>query len=716
MDADTNTQADEPFIDIFDLVFLLLAAAGAFVYLFRDTLFGKNERPVQAVPVVPVSKPIVSTQPKKSKDFLKKMKDTDKNAIFFYGSQTGTAEDYASRLAKEGQQRFGLKIMVIDVEDCDMTLLDQFPEDCIAFFLFATYGEGEPPDDAIEFWELITTENPEFSNGIPIDEKPLSTLRYVVFGLGNKTYEHYNAVGRMIDAKLSEFGAKKIGQAGEGDDDGSLEEDFLGWKEDMWKAVCDAMNIDQSELHTSSRIAAYKITELEDYDANKVYYGEFSEHAIMANETGQTYDAKNPFPATIQNTRELFNSLDRNCLHVELDIDGSGLTYQSGDHVAIWPINPEQDVYRLLKILGLWEKKDTIINLETSASKKSPFPVPTTYATIFRNYLDIHAPASRQFIATLANYAPTEEGKSRLTTLGQDKDAYKAEVLDAHLTLGEVLELISPKGKQLDTIPLDLIIETLPKLQCRYYSISSTPKSTPSSIHVTASVLSFKPALSQKSVYGLATNYLLQIHRKLQNIQHPEASPYYLYSGPRDRFYDESSNTIKVAIHVRNTNFKLPKDLKIPVIMVGPGTGLAPFRGFVIERAKYKSEDEDVGDTVLFFGCRKINEDFLYKNELEELFNILGDSGKLFTAFSREQESKVYVQHRLQEQEKYIWDLIYNHGGYFYVCGDAKNMARDVNTSLIRIAQKIGGMDEGSAITYIKDLRSCGRYQEDVWS
>ncbi|RHZ63323.1 hypothetical protein Glove_330g11 [Diversispora epigaea] len=710
-------EPDEPIIDNFDLIILCIFGVLTLLYFYRDTVFGSKKEP--AVSQDSQITPLKPAKQKKSKDFIKKMKETDKNVVMFFGSQTGTAEDYASRLAKEGQQRFGLRTMTIDVEDCDMTLLDKFPEDCVAFFLMATYGEGEPTDDAVEFWDLINSENPEFSQQVSIEDKPLSNLRFVLFGLGNKTYEHFNEVGKRTNTKFIEFGARRIGEAGEGDDDGSLEEDFLGWKEDMWKAVCDEMGIDQNEVQSGARISMYKITELEDYDVDQVYFGEHSEQALMSNSDGP-YDQKNPYPSKIINSRELFNSTNRNCVHMEFDIKESGITYQSGDHVAIWPINPEQEVYRLLKVLGLWEKKDTIVTVENtdpSASKKYPFPVPTTYATIFRYYLDIHTPASRQFLATLASYAPTEEGKSRLTILGQDKETYKSEVIDAHLTLGEVLENISPNGKSLDTIPLDLIIETLPRLQSRYYSISSSSKVTQDTIHITATILTFNPITEpQKTVYGLATNYIHQVHRKLRNIQHPDKAPYYLYNGPRNKYYDEDTNNIKFAVHVRRSNFKLPKNPKTPIVMVGPGTGVAPFRGFIIERAKYKEEGYDLGDTVLFFGCRNSNEDFLYKDEFEELFNILGENSKLITAFSREQESKVYVQHRLLENQKYIWDLIYTRAGYFYVCGDAKNMARDVNNALIKIAQSCGEMSEEDATAYIKDLRGQGRYQEDVWS
>jgi len=263
--------------------------------------------------------------------------------------------------------------------------------------------------------------------------------------------------------------------------------------------------------------------------------------------------------------------------------------------------------------------------------------VPTTYATIFRNYLDIHTTTSRQFIGTLAQYVSTEEARAKLTSLGEDKEAYRVEVADSHLTLGELLEKISPGGKPLDTIPLDLIIESLPRLQLRYYSISSSPKATPNSIHVTATVLSYNPSTaSEKTVYGLATNYLLQVHRKLRNIQHPETAPFYLYSGPRNKYHDESKNIIRLALHVRRTNFKLPPNPKTPIVMVGPGTGVAPFRGFVIERTWMRTEGVEVGDTVLFYGCRRRHEDFLYEEEFEEYFKVLGDRGKLITAFSRE--------------------------------------------------------------------------------
>lgn len=196
--------------------------------------------------------------------------------IFFYGSQTGTAEDYASRLAKECSQKYGVSSMAADIEQYDLSYLDQVPDDCLVFFVMATYGEGEPTDNAVDFWDLVSDDQPQFSNDNG-DSASLSNLRYVAFGLGNKTYEHYNEVIRKVDKRLLEMGAKRIGERGEGDDDGSLEEDFLAWQEDMWPAFCEALGVDENSAQSGPRQAAFGIEELTEYDKDKLYTGELSE-------------------------------------------------------------------------------------------------------------------------------------------------------------------------------------------------------------------------------------------------------------------------------------------------------------------------------------------------------------------------------------------------------------------------------------------------------
>jgi len=166
---------------------------------------------------------------------------------------------------------------------------------------------------------------------------------------------------------------------------------------------------------------------------------------------------------------------------------------------------------------------------------------------------------------------------------------------------------------------------------------------------------------------------------------------------------------------VRHSNFKLPSDPSKPIIMVGPGSGVAPFRGFVQERAAQAKAGEKVGKTILFFGCRNQKEDFLYADEWEQYKKDLGENFEFITAFSRDGPKKVYVQHRLKERSKEINDLL-EQQAYFYVCGDAANMAREVNTVLGQILAENRGIPESKAEEIVKAMRSSNQYQEDVWS
>ncbi|KAG0349055.1 NADPH-cytochrome P450 reductase [Podila humilis] len=722
----------EAVIDTLDLAILGAVLVGSGLYWFKDRLMGSSSTTTAAKPafgkqpIVPMQKPNApalkfNKVARKTRDFVQKMNETDKTVIFFYGSQTGTAEDYAARLAKEGTQRYNLKTMTADLEDYDMNLLDTLPENHLAFFVLATYGEGEPTDNAVDFWEhLVTGEDlPEFSKGDCEDsEKPLTNLHFVMFGLGNKTYEHYNSVCRRVDEKLSQLGATRIGERGEGDDDGSLEEDFLSWKDDMWKVVCDFMGIDFLAGNSGPRQATYKIqdhTADEVEELKRVYYGEHQEPKFMLG-SRPTYDSKNPYAAPIAVSRELFAaSADRHCLHMEVDVTGSGISYQAGDHVAVWPVNAEQEVAKLAAVLNLTEKLDTVLTVSNTdpASTKLPFPVPTTYRTILRNYIDITAPPSRAFVGQLTPFAPTEDSTKIFGHWGQDKEAFRVNVADARRSLGTVLEKILGSGQTME-IPFDLLIENVPRLQARYYSISSSPKVHPTTIHLTAVVLDYKPdVVPDETVFGLATNFLHNCHGRVNKME--SIAPAYEISGPKGS-YLVGEQGVKIPVHVRHSNFKLPRNAALPVVMIGPGTGVAPFRGFVQDRAQDAKNGKKVGATVLFFGCRREDEDYLYKSEWPELMKDI-EGSQIITALSRQPGvPKTYVQHRMMEHKQLIWDLIHKQGGYFYVCGDAKNMAREVNHRLIEIAIECGEMSEEKATNYVKELRSRGRYEEDVWS
>jgi len=690
-------------VDALDLIVLIVLLIGSIAYFTKGTYWG--------IPKDPYASAYAGANGAKAgrtRNIIEKLEETGKNCVIFYGSQTGTAEDYASRLAKEGSQRFGLKTMVADLEDYDYENLDKFPDDKVAFFVMATYGEGEPTDNAVEFFEFMTGDEVAFSEGG--NETPLSNLKYVTFGLGNNTYEHYNAMVRKLDTALTKLGATRIGEAGEGDDGaGTMEEDFLAWKEPMWTSLSEKMDLEEREAVYEP---VFSVTEKEELSAedDTVYLGEPNKNHLEGTSKGP-YNAHNPYIAPIAESREVFTVKDRNCLHMEIDVSGSNVTYQTGDHVAVWPTNAGKEVDRFLTVFGLVDKRHTVVAVKgMDVTAKVPFPTPTTYDAAVRYHMEICGAVSRQFVATLAPFAPDDAIKAEMTKLGNDKDYFHEKISSQYFNIAQALEMVSG-SKVWPAVPFSLLIEGLNKIQVRYYSISSSSLVQKDKISITAVVESIRIPGATHVVKGVATNYLLALKQK----QHgdPQPDPHgltYSITGPRNKY-----DGIHVPVHVRHSNFKLPSDPSKPIIMVGPGSGVAPFRGFVQERAAQAAAGEKVGQTVLFYGCRNRNEDFLYKDEWDEMKKSLGDSFTIITAFSRETAKKVYVQHRLKENAKLINDLLQQKAN-FYVCGDAANMAREVNVVLGQIIAEQRGIEPQKGEEIVKSMRSSNMYQEDVWS
>lgn len=593
-------------LDTLDILVLAALLVGTIAYFTKGTYW--------AVVSDPYASSLTATKGTskagKTRNIVEKMDETDKNCVVFYGSQTGTAEDYASRLSKEGSSRFGLKTMVADLEEYDFDNLDSFPEDKLAIFVLATYGEGEPTDNAVEFYEFIGSDDVSFAGGASADEKPLSNLHYVAFGLGNNTYEHYNSMVRNVDKYLTNLGATRLGAAGEGDDGaGTMEEDFLAWKEPMWVAVAEKMGLEEREAVYE---AQFEVTEKPDLSAedDTVYLGEPNKNHLEGKQKGP-FNANNPFIAPIVESKELFNAKDRNCLHMEISIAGSNLSYTTGDHIAVWPNNSGKEVDRFFKVLGKEDKRHTVIAVRgLDPTAKVPFPSPTTYDATIRFYMEINAAVSRQLVSGIAQFAPNDDIKAEMTKLGSDKDYFKSHVTDRNLNLAQLLE-IAGKGQTWSKIPFSFLFENIVKIQPRYYSISSSSLVQKDKISITAVVESIEKDGAPYVLKGVTTNYLLALKQKQHGDPNPDPHGLdYAITGPRNKY-----DGIHVPVHVRHSNFKLPSDPSKPIIMVGPGTGVAPFRGFIQERAAQAKAGQNVGKTILFFGCRKQSEDFMYEDE-----------------------------------------------------------------------------------------------------
>ena len=683
MDEAESKDNEEPVIGLLDYVVIILLFGIAYYWFFI-----RNKEPELSTNYV-IQTTNITQKPSSNKTFIEKMKKSERRMVAFYGSQTGTAEEYASRLAKEGQ-KYGMRGIVADPEENDMEDLSKLGdveellgEECLAVFCLATYGEGDPTDNAQEFFNWLQDGGTD-----------LTRMKYAVFGLGNKTYEHFNAMAIYVDKKLAQLGAKRIHPLGLGDDDVNLEDDFITWKELFWQSACSEFNLELVSQDFSMRQYEQTILKYGDYNIDRVYTGE--PYRLRSLKTQRPpFDIKNPYMAPVNVNRNLIsNESDRWCMHIELDIKDSRIRYDAGDHVALYPKNDGNLIQRIGEILDI--DLDTVFTMRATdedATRKNPFPCPTTYKTALSYYVDITAIPRTHVLKELSDYTTDQTEKSKLIMMSgtsqEGKDMYSEWVVECCRNIVHILEDM-PSCKP----PIDHLMELLPRLQPRFYSISSSGRVHKESIDVTAVVVEYKTKTGRTN-NGVCTKWLQKMipSQKENN--------------------NESQIEFKVPCYVRRSQFRLPNRPQVPVIMIGPGTGLAPFRGFIQERDWQKKQGKPVGETHLYFGCRNKDVDYLYREELEryESDGVI----TLHTAFSRDQPNKIYVTHRLKENARDIWKLIDN-GAHVYVCGDAKMMAKDVHDIITDIVRDHGDKTQEESEIFVKNMEQQKRYSADVWS
>ena len=608
--------------------------------------------------------------------------------VIFWGSQSGTAEGFANRLGRECHSRFRLNALVADLSDYDMETLEHINKETLAVFIVSTFGEGDPSDNTAGLWHWIRSAKASLDN-----------LRYIAFGLGNSNYKYYNKVVDVIAESLDAHGAQQLMPIGKADDaKGATEEDFIMWKEEFFNYLKRSLGCQEYDMVYEPSLLVEQDTSLELID---LHQGE----PVVDTKTLAGSSAIKPLP--IKDMRELFNTTsDRNCLHAELDLsDFSEMGYKTGDHLSIWPSNPNAEVERVLKQLGRLHEAEVPILIKSLDGSKIKIPTPTTLSALLQYYLEICGPVSRETVAQLAQFAPTESSRLFLQDVSRDRSTYSAFLATTHVTVGRLLEIsTSSEPSTWSSLPLSFLLDAFPVMRPRYYSISSSSIVSPRTPSITAVVSQMAlqdPTGVQTTIPGLATNYLLAHHVHDKN-SHTLHGPGAALEGRR------------VYAQIRKSKFKLPALASQPIIMAAAGTGIAPFRGFIQERARMKQVGKTCGKMLLYFGCRSPDEDYIYREELAQLQGVLEDQLTIVTAFSRYESRKVYVQERILEDNERIFEMLTEANANLYICGSAA-MAREVNNTISSIVKDGNGWTDEEIKGWSETKKKTRKFQEDVW-
>ncbi|NVC94319.1 assimilatory sulfite reductase (NADPH) flavoprotein subunit [Vibrio natriegens] len=373
--------------------------------------------------------------------------------------------------------------------------------------------------------------------------------------------------------------------------------------------------------------------------------------------THSQYNKQNPYTATLLTSQKITGrDSGKDVRHIEIDLEDSGLTYQPGDALGVWYENSSELANAVLGKVGLSGVETVEVDgesLSIHSALVSKYEITTS---------------NPQFVTKFAELS----GSKKLQKLVEDKDK-----LREYSANTQIVDVLAEKKTKLTA---DELVGLLRRLTPRLYSIASSQAEVDEEVHLTVGLVEYDH--NEEKRYGGASSFLAQR-------------------------LDEGGE-VKVFIE-HNNNFKLPEDDNTPIIMVGPGTGIAPFRSFIQERENRDAE----GKNWLFFGDRTFTQDFLYQVEWQKYLKS-GALSRLDVAFSRDQVEKVYVQHRILENAEQVWQWI-QEGAYIYVCGDATRMAKDVHDALVIVAEQEGKLARDEAEQFINDLRKAKRYQRDVY-
>ncbi|KAJ2796893.1 NAPDH-dependent diflavin reductase [Coemansia helicoidea] len=584
--------------------------------------------------------------------------DRDRRLLVLYGSQTGYAKDTAQRIARQGWRRhFAVQVQAMDEADRAAVLAAA----CPVIFVCSTTGQGDEPDNMRRFWRFLLRKSHPHN--------VLAGMAYAVFGQGDSSYQKFNFCAKRLFRRLAQLGARPIVPCGLGDDqhylgvDGALDP----WLEELWSALLDRLPLPRPIIPDS--VAPDPSADITPVDGSP---GDEASSAMLPPDS---------HPAVLVASDRLTapdHFQDVRSFRFELEAADERPLWSPGDCAVLRPANQAADVDAFLAMMGWADRADAPLRAtaRSGSAVSERIPEVTTLRWLFTHYFDITAVPRRSFFEMLYYFSASEDEKERLrefsATEGQDE--LHTYCMRPRRTIMEVLDDL-PHSR----VPLGYVFDVFPEIAERSFSISSAAAATPSLVELTVAVVEYK-TLMQRPRVGLCTRWLAHLP-----IGH------------------------RVAMRFARGTMRLPDDPAVPVIMVGPGTGVAPFMAFLRQRCVAGARSN-----YLFFGCRGRERDFLHRRQLEEW--VADGSLRLFCAFSRDQEDKVYVQHRIREHGDLVWSLISEKGAAVFVSGNANRMPDDVRQAFADVVQShAAGSSDSEAAACIQRMAKAGRYQEECW-
>ena len=535
-----------------------------------------------------------------------------------YGSQTGNAKGVAQQFQAQAEAA-GYTSKLISMADYKPRQIKA--ETHLAVFV-STHGEGDAPDDAVEFHEFLGGKKAPKLDG----------LKYAVLGLGDSSYEFFCQTGKDFDERLGKLGGSAV--VARQDCDVDYEESAKSWGEQLIAALKD----DFAGAPAGAAVAVQS-------------------GSAVAGSAEQTYTKKAPFAATLIESQKITGRDSvKDIRHVEISLEDSGIQYRAGDALGVWFKNAPALVEEMLSLTGLSGSEEVKVADAT-----------TTIADALAGKLELTLS-----YPTFVKAYQQATGSDALAALIEDPAQ-----LRTYLAERQIIDIVREHPAKVDA---QVLADALRPLTPRLYSIASSQDEVEDEVHLTIAHVDYEAF--GKRHQGGASGFLCEG----------------LEEGAEVGVYIE-----------KNDNFRLPENPDTPVIMVGPGTGIAPFRAFMQERDAQGAD----GKNWLFFGNPNFTQDFLYQVEWQGYVKS-GLVDKITLAFSRDQKEKIYVQHRLIENGKDVFEWL-EAGAHFYVCGDATHMAKDVEAALLSIIQQHGGKSEDDAKEYLVAMRKAKRYQKDVY-